>query len=196
MSKAYNRSNSSAAAVAQPSAGIFFPSSRQRSVVRQCHTYKSSIYARHRVMSGFEVAGIVLGSLPLIIAALEHYAEGVATAKRFWKYKSELRSLVLQINTERGIYINTLEQLLTGIVRVEHMADFLSNTGTWRDSDVEPKLKDRLRGAYAIYMDNVKGMEVVLETMMEKLALGADGKVRASAAGDFPTWEQRLTTAL
>ena len=28
-------------------------------------------------MSGFEVAGIVLGSIPLVISALEHYAEGV-----------------------------------------------------------------------------------------------------------------------
>jgi hypothetical protein len=28
-------------------------------------------------MSGFEIAGIVLGSIPLIVVALEHYAEGV-----------------------------------------------------------------------------------------------------------------------
>jgi hypothetical protein len=30
-------------------------------------------------MSGFEIAGVVLGSIPLIISALEHYAEGVST---------------------------------------------------------------------------------------------------------------------
>jgi len=29
-------------------------------------------------MSGFEIAGVVLGSLPLIISALEHYGEGVS----------------------------------------------------------------------------------------------------------------------
>jgi len=29
------------------------------------------------IMSGFEVAGVVLGSIPLIISALEHYADGV-----------------------------------------------------------------------------------------------------------------------
>ena len=28
-------------------------------------------------MSGFEIAGVVLGSIPLVIAALEHYADGV-----------------------------------------------------------------------------------------------------------------------
>lgn len=132
-------------------------------------------------MSGFEIAGVVLGSLPLIISAMEHYADGIATAKRFWRYKSEMRSLILQINTERGIFINTLEQLLTGIVRVEHMADFLTNPGegVWQDAEVESKLKGRLRSAYQIYIDNVRGMEVSLKKMMEKLALDKDGKVRA-----------------
>lgn len=27
-------------------------------------------------MSGFEVAGVVLGSIPLLISALEHYSDG------------------------------------------------------------------------------------------------------------------------
>jgi hypothetical protein len=28
-------------------------------------------------MSGFEVVGVVLGAIPLVISALEHYSEGV-----------------------------------------------------------------------------------------------------------------------
>lgn len=28
-------------------------------------------------MSGFEVAGVVLGAIPLVISALEHYGDGV-----------------------------------------------------------------------------------------------------------------------
>lgn len=28
-------------------------------------------------MSGFEVVGVVLGSIPLLISALEHYSNGV-----------------------------------------------------------------------------------------------------------------------
>ena len=29
-------------------------------------------------MSGFEIAGVVLGSIPLVVSALEHYTEGVS----------------------------------------------------------------------------------------------------------------------
>jgi hypothetical protein len=130
-------------------------------------------------MSGLEVAGIVLGALPLIITALEHYAKGVSTAKRFWSYKSEVRFLLLQINTESGIFVNTIEQLLTGIVRNDQMAKLMASVGAeeWQDKVVEQRLKDRLRGAYQVYLDNVQGMAGALQKMMEKLALGPDGKV-------------------
>ena len=130
-------------------------------------------------MSGLEVASIVIGTLPLVISALEHYAKGVNTAKRYWRFKTELRSLILQISTERGIFVNTLEQLLTGIVRTEHMAELISDSqsDTWRTSDVDKKLRDRLRDAYDIYLDNMKGMEASLKMIGEKLALDHNGKV-------------------
>ena len=58
-------------------------------------------------MSGLEVAGVILGGLPLVISALEHYTHGVNTAKRYWRFKSELRSLILEINTERSIFTSS-----------------------------------------------------------------------------------------
>jgi hypothetical protein len=136
-------------------------------------------------MSGFEVAGIVLSSLPLIISAMEHYAEGIHTAKRFWRYKSEMRSLILQVNTERGIFINTMEQLLTGILKIDQMAAFLADPGgkEWNTLgwEVEGKLRARLRSAYDIYVGNVQGMNTALRKIMGKLRLGDDGKVSHSS---------------
>lgn len=130
-------------------------------------------------MSGLEVAGVVLGALPLVISALEHYADGVNTAKRYWRYKTELRSLILSVNTEQTIFENTLEQLLTGIVRIEQMDQLLSNPAgqLWHQADAETRLQERLAGAYDTYVKNVRGMDVALQTMMNKLALDIDGKV-------------------
>jgi len=130
-------------------------------------------------MSGLEITGVVLGTLPLIISALEHCGEGVATAKRFWRYKSELRLLILQINTERRIFLNTCEQLLTGIVRLENMADFLNAPGgdSWNDALVKKRLEERLDSSYETFVDNVHGMEKSLKGMMEKLKLDPEGKV-------------------
>jgi hypothetical protein len=130
-------------------------------------------------MSGLEVAGLVLGALPLVISALEHYANGVQTAKRFFRYKSELEVLSLRIRTERCMFINTLERLLGGIVRIEHMSELLSSPGgdAWKNAEVDSKLKDRLRNVYKIYLDNVQGMDRSLRSIMGKLALNSQGKV-------------------
>ncbi|KAF3047029.1 hypothetical protein E8E12_010603 [Didymella heteroderae] len=138
-------------------------------------------------MSGLEVTGVVLGALPLVISALEHYAEGINTAKRFWMYKIELRTLILQINTERSIFTNTVEQLLTGIVRIEQMTDFVAGAGSqaWGKQDINDGLKDRLRGAYDVYVENVKGMEIALRKIMEKLALDPAGKIALDLASSI-----------
>jgi hypothetical protein len=130
-------------------------------------------------MSGLEIAGIVLGALPLIISALEHYANGVRTAKRFWRYKSVFEDLITQIDTQHGIFINTLELLLGGLVTVEHMTDLLFNPGGdgWRDAKLDSQLRDRLRNAYDVYFRNVDGLNRSLVMIMEKLALDPDGKV-------------------
>lgn len=133
-------------------------------------------------MSGLEVAGVVLGGLPLVISALEHYTHGVNTAKRYWRFRSELRSLILEINTERSIFTNTIEQLLTGIVRVENIADCINEPGgdRWRDVEIEHKLKVRLGKVYENYIDNVRGMASSLSQIMTKLALDPDGKVQST----------------
>ncbi|KAH6625409.1 hypothetical protein C7974DRAFT_200955 [Boeremia exigua] len=145
-------------------------------------------------MSGLEVAGVVLGALPLIISAMEHYANGVNTAKRYWRYKTELRMLILQINTERGILVNTVEQLLTGIVRIEQMTDFVASAGAqaWREAGFDSKLRDRLRGSYEIYVENVRGMEMALRRMMLKLALDPEGKPQFSDPSLFKKEYKRL----
>lgn len=127
-------------------------------------------------MSGLEVAGVVLGALPLVISALEHYAKGVDSIKRYHKYRIQLQSLIDAIKTQQVIFADTLEQLLTGIVRIEEMSTFIENPRSRPDVDL--RLKRRLRDSYEVYFANVKGMKNALAMMMERLVLGPDGKVR------------------
>ncbi|XPS78885.1 hypothetical protein M3J09_010884 [Ascochyta lentis] len=125
-------------------------------------------------MSGLEVAGVVLGALPLVISALEHYTNGIRDIKRYYRYKAELQSLIDGVRTQEVIFSDTLEQLLTGIVRADEMAAFIANPAAHPDVDL--RLRKRLREGYDTYFANVRGMETALAVMMVKLALGPDGK--------------------
>jgi hypothetical protein len=87
--------------------------------------------------------------------------------------------LNLQISTERSLFTNTIEQLLTGIVKIEHMADCITDPGgdCWQDPEVVDKLRNRRGGVYTNYVANVEGMEKSLRAIMGNLALDPDGKV-------------------
>jgi hypothetical protein len=126
-------------------------------------------------MSGLEVAGVVLGALPLVVSALEHYAKGVEGVIQYCRYRIQLQILADAVKTQQVIFWNTLEQLSTGIVRTEEMAAFMANPAAHPEIDVQ--LKKRLRGGYDVYFANVRGLETALSAMMEKLKLGVDGKV-------------------
>jgi hypothetical protein len=130
-------------------------------------------------MSGIEVAGIVLAAMPLVISGLEHYGQGVCTMKRLWKFKRELQSLVRQLTTEQGIFMNTCEALLTGLVPLDSASQFLQSPGgqLWQDPEMEAKLVDRLRGSYAGYVETVSSMCEALEEFKRRLKLDKTGKV-------------------
>ncbi|KAF7506265.1 hypothetical protein GJ744_012073 [Endocarpon pusillum] len=94
-------------------------------------------------MSGIELAGLVLGALPVVVAGLESYIKGVATIKRYFKYKNELKSLRTSLTTEYDIFRNNCEELLEGLVQTQKMALLLIDPGgaLWKDPAIEKKLR-------------------------------------------------------
>ena len=65
-------------------------------------------------MSSVEVTGIVLGAIPLLIAALEHYADGIHIIRRWFRYKRELKSLIRMLRAEYSKFLGTCERVLYG----------------------------------------------------------------------------------
>jgi hypothetical protein len=63
-------------------------------------------------MSGFEVIGIILGAVPLVISALEHYAEGVKTIRLIRRAAQEFRAVARKLEAEHLLFRNTLAILL------------------------------------------------------------------------------------
>lgn len=54
------------------------------------------------MVTGVEAAGLVLGSIPLILAGLEFYAKGINVTKRYWKYKEYV--YIFQPITQGGVF--------------------------------------------------------------------------------------------
>ena len=129
-------------------------------------------------MSGIEVAGLVLGAIPIVITGLEKYIQGVATVKRYFRYKNELKSLLRALSTEYDIFRNSCEELLEGLVPVQRLSFLLQDPGgkPWKDASLEKRLKQRLQDAYKGYLETVDDMEAAVEEFKDRLKL-KDGKV-------------------
>lgn len=135
-----------------------------------------------RAMSGFEIAGVVLGSIPLVISALEHYMDGVNTIQSFRSYKRVLRRLILTLQTEHVGLQNVCEKLLVGIAPqtcIEEMIDDPFGE-LWRENEVFNKLRLRLWRSFKVFDETVRDMREAIQEMMDKLNLGPNGKVSAN----------------
>jgi hypothetical protein len=80
------------------------------------------------------------------------------------------------VKAQKVIFSDTLEQFLTGIVRIDKMVAFIADPAAQPEVDV--RLKEKPRDSYNVYFVNVRGMKAALATMMMKLKLGIDEKVR------------------
>lgn len=132
-------------------------------------------------MSGIEVAGLVLGAMPMLIEAVKAYADGVSTVTLYLKYERPLRSLHNALDAEFGIYQNTCEELLDGLVENnDERAALIAQPGglAWKDPELQAKLEQRLSRTYRGYVGTMEDMEYAISEIKGLLKLGPDGKVR------------------
>lgn len=132
-------------------------------------------------MAGIEVAGIVLGAIPLVISGLEHYAEGVSTIRIMFNAPSEFKSLSRRLRVEQKIFKNSIELLLHDCISDDQLlANLMSDTADsklWSDPDVERALRQKLQSSYSVYLDTMTSLETTLMEFRNRLKLSDDGKV-------------------
>lgn len=130
-------------------------------------------------MSGFEVAGIVLGALPLVITALQNYNQGLSTLQKWRRYERELRSLIRNIETERVKLQNVCEKLLVGLVPPSRIEDMIDNPmgDLWTEEETLKKIHFRLGRGFGVFEDTIKDVRAAVDEMSKRMAAKGGGTV-------------------
>jgi hypothetical protein len=124
-------------------------------------------------MSGFEVAGIVLGVIPLAISALEHYKAGKGLASSFIKWRGLLDTLIFRLKLQKTFfYLHILELLREA--RVPELDDRIDLTAEecvmiLRNTKTAEEVRDYLGGLYATFQDVLDRYEACLKAIVAKL---------------------------
>lgn len=130
-------------------------------------------------MSGIEVVGLVLGALPLVLEGLKLYHEGAKSARRYLRYKWELKNLHRRIGVAYDIFLNTCGELLEGILTPEGVEPLLSDPsgGQWKSPELKKRLQKRLGRSYDGYMETMLSIHTSVEGIMRKMKLDDQGNV-------------------
>ncbi|KAF7531685.1 hypothetical protein G7054_g8633 [Neopestalotiopsis clavispora] len=105
-------------------------------------------------MSGFEVVGVVLGAIPLILEVVKTYRSTADIIR-------ELKTLGRCLETEHLILYNTCEKLLVSIVPVARIEDYLKDPfgPLWGTEEAQVLLQRRLWKSYRLFEQTVQEMK-------------------------------------
>lgn len=128
-------------------------------------------------MSGIEVAGLVLGALPLIITALDVYKGTISTVSKWRCYAREVDSLIRFLKLEDARLQSICEKLLNGIVSGIDIKAMIEDPGgpPWKDNDLHRKLEPRLWKSGEDIMGTIEDIKMSVDEIKDKLKL-VDGK--------------------
>lgn len=135
-------------------------------------------------MSGIEVAGVVLGVLPLIISAIEHYDSGLDRMTAFVKWKGELDKAMRELWIQHSYYEMTLRTLLGGVVTETELEEMITRPESelWKSRHLDRELRQKLGKAYQVYSFTITEMGGYMKTLAKHLDLD---KTEASTADDL-----------
>ncbi|OBS22579.1 hypothetical protein FPOA_08915 [Fusarium poae] len=127
-------------------------------------------------MSGLEVAGIVLGSIPLVISTLEHYKNGVSLIQRYRRYERELQRLIRNLETEQVKLQNVCEKLLDGIVSPSLIDAMVEDPGgdLWTKKETHKAIRTRLWKSCDVFERTLRDIQTATDEMYDKLGHGSE----------------------
>jgi len=130
-------------------------------------------------MSGFEIAGVVLGTVPIVVSALQFYLNGVNTVQKWSFYSREVKTLIRNLETAQVGLLNACEMLLVGIAPQSQIEEMINDPfgPLWQDADISSRVRRRLWRSSKVFEETVNDMKDAIEKMKSKLNISSDGEV-------------------
>ena len=125
-------------------------------------------------MSGFEVVGVVLGSLSLIISGLEHYRQSAEVFEDWWEFKRAYKKCITALEMEEQAFQNIRDVFLVSTTVSEEELEVLRANpfgDEWKDPVLEEKLRARLPRSYDLFLNTIGEYQETMERLKKELNL-------------------------
>jgi hypothetical protein len=128
-------------------------------------------------MSGFEIAGVVLGAFPILISALDGYRDVAKTVGLWYNIRPEYQKCRNEVNAQRVAFIGNLKRLLLSLeIDDAKLSRMLAVPGgdEWNDPAVTHHLQTRLRDSFDVFFNTIQDMEKSTAELHKEMAMDPD----------------------
>ncbi|KLO99619.1 uncharacterized protein LW94_11106 [Fusarium fujikuroi] len=124
-------------------------------------------------MSGLEIAGLILGAIPVAIEALKSGSQGIAMLQRSRRYENELERLVNKLENERVRLGDVCEKVLVDLVPHSRMEEMIQDPGRMFNDDPElkAKLQRRLWKGFDLFNQTLKEINAAMNEAINRISL-------------------------
>lgn len=144
-------------------------------------------------MSGIEVAGLVLGSFPIILNCLDYYQKGFEPLEEFWNFRTQFIAFIDDIRHQMMLYHHSITALLDPIISDPASLNALlqnANDPRWTEKEKKSDLKGMLEQRLVAselerFLRIVQRMEKEIRELKKFLGI-KDGDVRIQQDSQHP----------
>ncbi|KAF5617759.1 uncharacterized protein FTJAE_12501 [Fusarium tjaetaba] len=124
-------------------------------------------------MSGLEIAGLILGAMPVAIEALKSGSQGIAILRRSRRYENELERLVNKLENERVRLQDVSEKVLIDLVPHSRIEELIQNPdGMFNDDpELRAKLRRRLWKGFDLFDQTLKDINVTMNEAINRISV-------------------------
>ncbi|KAH7092033.1 hypothetical protein FB567DRAFT_420710, partial [Paraphoma chrysanthemicola] len=125
-------------------------------------------------MSGVEIAGLVLGALPLLIHALENYHASLDILKDWHTVQRAYRHSLRTLGIQKVLFEGNVERfLLPLVVDDDELRVLMANPAGkgWENPELEKRLQQRLPESYHLFIDTIVNINRIVEALKKELGV-------------------------
>ncbi|KAF7555002.1 hypothetical protein G7Z17_g2496 [Cylindrodendrum hubeiense] len=123
-------------------------------------------------MSGFEIAGIVLGALPMLCTVAKDVSERFKNAESWWEFERTFMNFLDSLEEQAIIYEQLLELLVDTLDISDADRESLlqnPNSSSWHEPHIQAGLRNRLQQRYGWFMRNLSLINEATTTLLRLL---------------------------
>ena len=121
-------------------------------------------------MSGFEIAGLILGIFPVLVKSLEAAVASVRQIQELQEWRVRLEGLRRDLSTQKTMYVNTLVLLLQEVIDPNDLSELLESGDPflWQRPEYERRLRDTLGRSYETFLHLTEALQERLRALEQR----------------------------